>query len=252
MSALPHPAHIVVVIEENHAAREILGNPDAPYLNSLAAGGASLTDMRAIRHPSEPNYLALFSGSTQGLTDDSCPHRYSGANLATRLIAAHRSFAGYAEGLPRTGWLGCSSGHYARKHNPWSDFPAVRGSMNRPMSAFPADPATLPTMSFVIPNLEHDMHDGTVAQADAWLRMRLGAYARWARTHNSVLVITWDEDDHSQGNHIPTIITGAHVRHGRYSESSDTYRLLRTLTGLTGVKAVGNAAHRSPLTDIWR
>ena len=72
---------------ENHAYSEILGQPDAPYLNSLARSGAVLTQSYAVTHPSEPNYLALFSGSTQGLSDDSCPHTFDCPNLA---VALHR------------------------------------------------------------------------------------------------------------------------------------------------------------------
>ena len=247
----PRPAHIVVVVEENHAADEVLGSRSAPFINSLAAGGASMTDLYAIRHPSEPNYVALFSGSTHGLTDDSCPHRFSGPTLAGQLATAGRTFAGYSEGLPHTGYLGCSAGAYARKHNPWSDVRTVDGADNRPMTAFPSDYDRLPTVSFVVPDLDHDMHDGTVRQADSWLRSHLGAFARWATTHNSLLVVTWDEDDHSQGNRIPTILVGAHVRPGAYHQRTDLYGLLRTLTWLTGVPPIGASAHRSPFAGLW-
>src|SRR5262245_25706402 len=75
---VPRFAHIVVVILENHAYSQIIDASDAPFLNTLAASGAVMTQSYAITHPSQPNYLALFSGSTQGLTDDSCPHSYTG------------------------------------------------------------------------------------------------------------------------------------------------------------------------------
>ena len=88
---------------ENHSYGEVLGGPSAPFLASLAASGAVLTQSFAITHPSEPNYLALFSGSTQGLTDDSCPHQYAGPNLGASLLAAGRTFAGYSEDLPVAG-----------------------------------------------------------------------------------------------------------------------------------------------------
>ncbi len=121
------PAHTVIVLEENHGYGEVIGSPQAPYLNQLARQGALFTDSRAITHPSEPNYLALFSGSTQGVTDDSCPHRFAAPNLAAELIAAGRTFAGYAEDLPATGSAVCSAGEYARKHVPWTDFSNVPG-----------------------------------------------------------------------------------------------------------------------------
>jgi hypothetical protein len=117
-STLPLPTHIVVVVEENHGYSQIIGSSQVPYINTLATEGASFTNSHAITHPSEPNYLAFFSGSTQGITDDSCPHTFSAANLGSELIAAKKTFIGYSEGLPSTGSTVCTSGEYARKHAP--------------------------------------------------------------------------------------------------------------------------------------
>jgi len=238
-------------MEENHAAANILGNAAAPYINRLARAGASFTRSYAITHPSEPNYVALFSGSQQGLTDDSCPHTYHAANLGSQLRAAGKSFRGYSEGLPRAGYEGCTLGDYARRHVPWTDFANLPRSVNQPLTAFGSNYARLPRLSFVIPNLMHDMHNGTIAQGDTWLRQHLGGYVRWARAHNSLLVVTWDEDDTSHGNRIPTIIVGAHVKAGRYSEHVTHYRMLRTLEALERVAPLGNAAKTRPITDIW-
>ena len=249
--AVPRFAHVVVVVEENHASAEVIGNASAPYLNSLARGGALLTQSYAITHPSEPNYLALFSGSTQGLTDDSCPHSYAGNNLGAQLRTHGYSFAGYAESLPRVGYRGCSSGAYARKHVPWIDFSNVPASLNRPMSAFPSDYTRLPRVSFVVPNLDSDMHDGTVAQADGWLRAHLGGYVTWARAHDSLLIVTWDEDDRSSGNHVPGIVVGAHVRVGRVTFHVDHYTMLRTIEAVFRMAGLGAAAHRTPIPGLW-
>jgi phosphatidylinositol-3-phosphatase len=247
----PRPDHVVVVVLENHTAGSIIGSSQAPFLNGLVAGGALFTQSYAITHPSEPNYLALFSGSTQGITDDSCPHTFAAPNLATSLLAVGATFTGYSEDLPGVGSTECSAGSYARKHNPWVNFPAIPAVANQPFSAFPADPARLPTVSFVIPNLDHDMHDGTIGQADSWLHSNLGEYAGWAASHNSLLVITFDEDDGSADNRIATIVNGAHVRPGSYPERIDHYRLLRTLTQLYGAIPPGAAAARTPITSIW-
>jgi phosphatidylinositol-3-phosphatase len=206
------------------------------------------TQSFAVAHPSQPNYLALFSGSTQGVTNDSCPHTFAAPNLASELTAAKYSFAGYSEGLPEPGFTGCSSGSYARKHNPWVDFTDVPASVNLPFTAFPTDYSSLPTVSFVIPNLEHDMHDGSIEQADRWLSAHLGGYAAWAPAHRSLLVVTLDEDDYSAGNQIATVITGALVRTGRYSERIDHYRVLRTLTDAYNLAPLGSG---SPITDVW-
>jgi acid phosphatase len=250
-AALPRPSHVVVVVEENHAFADIVGASAAPYLNSLARQGALFTDSNAVTHPSEPNYLALFSGSTQGITDDSCPNTFDVANLGSQLLAAHDTFAGYSQDLPGPGFTGCTSGDYARKHTPWVDFPNVPSSANRPFTDFPHDYARLPTVSFVIPNLANDMHDGTIGEADSWLRANLGGYVTWARNNNSLLVLTFDEDDTSQGNHIATVFVGAHVRQGSYPRRIDHYTVLRTIEAAYGLPPLGEAASAAPITDVW-
>ena len=225
---IPRPDHVVIVIEENHSYPEIIGSSAAPYINSLALQGASFTQSYAITHPSEPNYLAFFSGSTQGVTDDSCPHTYAAANLASELIAASLTFGGYSEGLPSVGYTGCTSGAYARKHNPWVNFSNVPSSDNLPLTSFPTDYSTLPTIAIVVPNLNNDMHDGTIQQGDSWLQQHINAYLQWATAHNSLLIVTWDEDDSSAGNHIPTIFVGPMVQPNQYGETISHYNVLRT------------------------
>jgi acid phosphatase len=232
----------VVVVEENHSGADILGNPAAPYLNSLAKSGVSLQAMYAIRHPSEPNYLALFSGSTHGLTGDPCPVTFSGTTIAGELLTAGLTFTGYAEGLPHAGSTVCSDGPYARKHVPWADYPSLPPAVNQPLSAFPTNYSTLASLSFVIPDLNHDMHDGTVAQADQWLRTRLGGYATWAASHGSLLIVTWDEDDRSEGNRIPTVVVGAGVRPHVVGSRTSLYSLLRLLADRFGVHRIGASA----------
>lgn len=248
---VPRFAHIVVVVEENHAYSEVIGSPDAPYVNRLARSGTLLTNAHGVTHPSEPNYLALFSGSTHGLRDDSCPHRYSSRNLAGQLLAHGMTFAGFSESLPHAGYAGCSAGAYARKHAPWTDFSTVPAALSLPMSGFPADYGALPRVAFVVPNLYHDMHDGTVRQGDDWLRAHLSGYAAWARTHDSLLIVTWDEDDRSSGNRIPGLVAGAHVRRLRFGGRVDHYRLLRTIEAACGLAGLGHAAARVPITAIW-
>jgi phosphatidylinositol-3-phosphatase len=247
------PAHTVIVLEENHGYGEVIGSAQAPYLNQLARQGALFTDSQAITHPSEPNYLALFSGSTQGISDDSCPHAFTAPNLAAELLAAGRTFAGYAEDLPATGSPVCSAGEYARKHVPWTNFSNVPAADSKPFGAFPAgNYARLPTVSFVIPNLCDDMHDCPVASGDSWLRAHLSGYASWAMTHHSLLIITWDENDGSPGNQIPTIFVGQPVRSGRYPEPITHYSVLRTLEELYRLPLTGHAATASLITGIWR
>ncbi|NUR63128.1 MAG: hypothetical protein HOV87_31400 [Catenulispora sp.] len=241
-------------MEENHSYDEVNGSTSAPYINNtLAAGGAVFTRSFAIEHPSEPNYLDLFSGSNQGVTDDSCPHTFSTANEGAQLLAAGDTFAGYSEGLPSAGSTACTSGAYARKHVPWVNFSNVPASDNLPFTSFPssANYASLPTVSWVIPNLNNDMHDGTVAQGDTWLHNNLDAYAQWAKTHNSLLIVTWDEDDSSMSNQIPTVFYGANVKPGSYSETVNHYSVLRTIEDMYGLPYAGAASSATPITDVF-
>jgi hypothetical protein len=242
----------VVVVMENHSFGDVIGSASAPYLTSLAARGADFTRSFAITHPSEPNYLALFSGSTQGVTSDDCPVTFGTPNLAAGLLSAGRTFTGYAEDLPATGSTVCTAGNYARKHVPWADFSNVPAALNKPFASWPAgDYAALPDVSFVIPNLCDDMHDCPVATGDAWLRTHVNGYLSWAMTHDSLLIVTWDEDDGSGQNQIPTIFAGQPVRPGRYSTQIDHYNVLRTIEDAFGLHHDGAAATASPITGIW-
>ena len=224
---------------------------EGPYLAALAASGATLTDMHAETHPSQPNYLALFSGDTQGVRDDRCPLTFDGANLASELSAAGYTFAGYSEDLPRPGYTGCTAGDYARKHSPWTDFSTVPAGANQPLSAMPSDYARLPTVSFVIPNLCHDMHDCSTAVGDAWLQTNLDGYAQWAQTHNSVLIVTFDEDSATTtSNHIFTVLVGEHIRPGATSaQPIDHFNLLATIEATFGLAPLTASG---PITGIYR
>src|SRR4051812_31095024 len=170
-AAVPRPDHVVIVVLENKRYDAVIGHPKAPWVSSLAAQWANLTRFYAETHPSQPNYLALFSGSTQGVRDNKCPHDLGARpNLGRQLIDAGFSFTGYSEDLPNAGWRGCSHGRYVRRHVPWVNFSNVPASAHQPYTAFPHDYRRLPTLAFVIPNLCHDMHDCPKADADAWLR----------------------------------------------------------------------------------
>lgn len=251
-SAAPSaPAHVVVVMEENKGADQVLSGTGAPYIQSLGRAGAVLTGYDAITHPSEPNYLALFSGSTQGVASDACPLSFAGANLGSSLRASGRSFAGYSESLPAAGSTVCSSGSgYARKHSPWVDFTDLPASVNQPFSAFPSDYSALPTVAFVIPNLQHDMHDGTIAEGDAWLRRNLGGYANWAGTHDSLLLVLFDESDAGADNRVAAVVYGAGVRPGRYPARVNHYSTLRWIEDLFGLPRLANSASAPPFPDI--
>jgi phosphatidylinositol-3-phosphatase len=256
----PRPDHVVIVIEENKTYAQIIGSTAAPYINRLANDGALFTNAYAISHPSQPNYLALFSGSTHDVPDNRCPLRLSGENLASALAKKSLSFGIYSESMPSAGFEGCASAmnYYARKHNPAVNWQGVNvaPSANLPFDRFPSDFSRLPTVSMVIPNQTNDMHDGAslaaaIAQGDSWLASHLDAYVQWARTHNSLLVLTWDEDDDSADNHIATVFAGAMVKRGKYGGRIDHYSVLRTLADMYGLQAPGKAAQAAPVGGIW-
>jgi hypothetical protein len=263
LAASPPPAyaHVVLAIFENKRQSQIIGSSEAPYLTGLAAQGANFTQSFALRHPSQPNYLDLFSGSNQGVTDNSCPHTFASGNLAHQLIGSGRTFVGYAENLPSAGSDVCNADGtlYARRHVPWGNFSNLhQTTVSRPYSEFPTDFTRLPTVSWVVPNNCNNMHDGPspncwVSTGDAWARRNLDAYAQWAKTHNSLLIVTWDEDDNCAGcvNQIATLFVGAHIIPGNYSERIDHFTVLRTIETMYGLPALGSAEHRSPITDAF-
>ncbi|OLB78934.1 MAG: acid phosphatase [Actinobacteria bacterium 13_2_20CM_2_71_6] len=249
-SALPRPDHVVILVDENHAPNQVLGRTG--FLTALSRGGAVFTGSVGVAHPSQPNYLALFSGTTQGLASNSCPHTFSGANLGSQLRATGRGFVGYAQGMPVDGYTGCQFGPYRRKHNPWVNFSNLPANVNLRFSRFPADFTALPTVAIVVPDQDNDMHDGSVAAGDAWAAANLGGYARWAMTHNSLLIVTFDESNDAHGNQVPTVFYGQPVRPGSYPGRIDHYSVLRTLEDMYGLPCLGNACAATPITGAWR
>ena len=110
----------------------------------------------------------------------------------------------------------------------------------------------LPTVAFVIPNLMNDMHDGTIAAGDAWLQRNMDSYVRWAKTHNALLILTWDEDDGKQDNRIATIMYGPMVKAGTYTQRIDHYGVLRAIEDLYSLPPIGKAADAVAIGNAWR
>lgn len=269
----------MIVIDENKSFADILTSGNAPFLTQLTHDGASLTDFHSSHHPSQPNYIDFFAGDTLGVCDDSCPaSTFNAPNLGAALASAGFSFAGFAENLPSSpATQRCHKGLYASKHAPWVNFTNVAASASRNFSQFPHDNAgfsQLPTVSLVIPNLTNDMHNGSglpteVKTGDAWLKAHLAAYATWAQTHNSLLIVTWDEDSYTgyhihcpnviqtpaphDPNLIATIIAGAPVQAGATSSTTYSHHdLLRTILDMYGVPPFAGAASAKDITGIWK
>jgi hypothetical protein len=262
-ASLPVYDHIVIVIEENKDYDQIVDNSAAPYINgTLRAQGANFTQMYGEEHHSQGNYFWLFSGSNQGVgfVDAIPPNCFNSSSLMSQLIGGGHTFKGYSEDLPAIGFRGKSSGLYARKHVPWISFctmpdgkTAADSSNLRFKEDFPSDYDSLPTVSFVIPNMVNDMHNGavpaSVTAGDTWLRKYLDGYYNWAKDHNSLLIVTFDESDKApllggltnpadpipyKRNQITTIFAGAHIKPGDYDEKKGIthVNVLRTIEAM--------------------
>lgn len=247
----PRYDHVVIAIEENKDASEVRG---FTYISSLAVWGTSFTQMYALVHPSQPNYLALFSGSMQGVTDDGT-YDLTAPNLYTSLLAKGLTYASYSEGLPYDGCPDATYGRYARKHNPAASFKNVPDQDIKMFSEYPTAYADLPTVSYVIPDLDNDMHDGTIATGDTWLKNNLDGYVQWARTHNSLFILTFDEPDAASAvdtTPIATIFVGQHVRQGASATHVTLYSVLKMLDEMYGLPYLGEDATAPEIpSGIW-
>ncbi len=255
--------HVVVLVLENRGYQEIIGSPDAPYLNSLAQGGAFCTNFFALTHPSQPNYFEFFGGSNQDVQDNANPPPgapFESPNLGSSIMNAGRTFTSYSEALPFVGFTGPTAGNfYTRLVNPCASWQATNPgtnqlppTVNRPFSDFPTwDFSQLPTVSFVVPTIAHSMHNNNVASGDAWVQTYMGAYADWAMANNSLLIVTFDEDNGVTRNRIPTIFYGPMVRLGQIESFCTQHDLLRTICDLYGAVPPGKAAGAHSIPGIF-
>jgi len=273
---IPHYDHVIVVMEENHGYNELIGSTNAPFINYLAKNGALFTDSHGVTHPSQPNYLALFSGSTQGSNNDDCLDAitpFTSPNLGAALIHNGLTFKGYAQTMPSVGFIGCTYLQskltvgmlYARKHTPWVNWlgtgsNGIPRSCSLPMTDFPSDFSKLPTVAFVVPDMDYDMHNigapgdrAAIQRGDKWLKENLAAYAQWAAKHNSLLIVTFDEDDYSpqNNNRIPTLFFGDHVVAGKYNAAITHYNVLHTLEAMYNLPVTDNNTAEA-ITSIWK
>ncbi len=260
---VPRLARVVVVVFENKSRDRVLRDVDAPTFATLSRTGATLRNFRAVAHPSLPNYLALVSGSTQGITDDCTTCVVRSRNLADTLEAAGRSWKTYAEGLPQPGFTGAFAGRYAKKHVPFLYFQDVIAAPKRlrrivPFSAFRRDlvAGTLPDFSLVVPDLCNDMHDCPVATGDRWLSRFLSPLLGSSKLRGGAVFVVFDESDDSNvggGGIVPAFVAGPLVRAGSQSTAVLThYSLLRTIEDGWGLPHLGRADAAQPITGIWK
>ena len=242
-SSEPELEHVVIIVEENKPYAAIIGNGNAPYINSVLKEGASAANYSAITNPSLPNYIALTSGTTAGITNDCSPSTNSGCeanvtNIADSIEKSARTWKMYAEDMPNA----CAtenSGNYAVRHNPFVYYPNIRNDRKRcvdhvvPFTEFEKDIADskLPNYAFISPNLCNDMHDCSVKVGDQWLSKQVPAILGSSSFSNSrsLLVITWDEGARWDNN-VPTIFLGSAARKDYVSDHVyNHFSLLRTI-----------------------
>jgi phosphatidylinositol-3-phosphatase len=257
----PIPAfdHVVVLVFENKESTSVLGNRAAPTFNAYARQYANLTRYYAVTHPSLPNYLALVSGSTHGVTTNCTDCVVEAKNLADTIEASGRTWKTYAEGLPGPGFLGPFKGRYAKKHNPFAYFRDVVKDPARlarlvPLAQLGLDlrSGVLPNFSLVVPDLCHSMHDCSVSVGDKWLRSQLG---RLVKIPNTVVFVLFDEGTTSirGGGHTAALAVGTALRpRSRFTFVTSHYGVLRTIEQAWGLPLLGHSARARPITGIWR
>jgi phosphatidylinositol-3-phosphatase len=259
---LPRFTHVLVVVFENRERDAIAGNLDAPTFAALSRRYATLTHYDAVTHPSLPNYLALVSGSTQGITSDCTDCLVSGRSLADTLEAAGRTWKTYAEGLPAPGFVGASDGRYAKKHDPFLYFRRVLQSRARrdrvvPFTQLRRDVARrrLPDFALVVPDLCNDMHDCSVATGDGWLRREIVPLLRSPALAGGVVFVVFDEGTTNEGGggRVEALALGPTVRPGStFSAPTNHDGLLRTIEDAWGLPRLGLSARARPIGGIWK
>ena len=254
-AAVPRPDHVVMVMMENKDPAEIFGTSTRPqdqdpFIRSLAAGGASFTNSFGIQHPSDPNYYALMSGTDDVTSNDvPPPSSLDVDNLPNELVThglSYDEYAGTDYGVPNDFLRYTTTPGTAANPNP----------MDKSERDFPTTPdgyAQLPTVSFAFGSNAESMHDGTIAQGDAWLKSKFGGYIDWAKTHNSLFVLTWDEDDFGPLNQIPTLMVGPMAKAGNYGEFINHYSVLRTVLDMYGLPHINHTADAgiNTITDAF-
>ena len=271
-AGVPHLSHVVVILMENEEYGSIIGNSEAPYMNSLANQGALATRYYAVTHPSLPNYLALTGGSTFGISSDCDPGpgcQPTGPSLADQLESAGIPWKAYEENLPATcAQARSDAGEYAVRHDPFVYYPSVVANWCGnivPATQLSADIAggRLPAFSWITPNVCDDMHDSCsgsqIAQGDTYLRNVVPPLLAALGPSGAVFVV-FDEGSSDSGGGLPgaaggqvtMIAAGSAIKAGyRSSVAYDHYSLLRTIEDAWGLPPLGSAAGASPMSDIF-
>jgi len=258
---------VMWILMENKDYSSIYDNAAAPYETQIANDCGLATNYHAISHPSLPNYVALTSGSTQGITDDSGPSSHP-VDADSIYHQAYPSAKGYAEAMTSTCQLSDGSDDAVR-HDPWAyyidgtagnqrtecqadDVPmgtATSGNLHNDVQA-----GTLPSFSFVTPDLCNDMHDCSVATGDAYLANLVPTILAGPdyRSGKLAVVIVFDEDGGASGNQVYAAVISPFTAAGTTSNTNFThYSLLRTTEEILGKPLLGNAASATSMRSAF-
>jgi phospholipase C len=249
---------VFTIVMENHDRGQIIGSADAPYINGLAKQGAEAAGYHdSYVHPSEPNYIWMVAGENFGILNDDDPNRgntiSSTSHLADQIEAGGLTWKTYQESMGEPCGLS-SHGEYAVKHNPFmyfSDINGWDGTAFHPgtrctehvvdLSQLDTDLASgqVPDYVFITPNLTNDMHDGSVAQGDAWLAAQVPKILASDRfKQGGALFLLWDEGS-SHGDNPPFIVVSPNANAGFVSQTDyDTSAFLKTTEAMLGLEAL--------------
>jgi hypothetical protein len=261
--SVPRSSHVFLLVEENHSYSSVIGNSAMPYFNSLATKYGLATQYYANTHPSIGNYFMMTAGQKITNNDSQCS-TLTQDNIVRHLLTAGKTWKAYAESLPSAGYTGCSGYPYAKKHNPLAYFSDVANSSEKynlvPFSKFASDLAnhTLPQFSFIVPNLLHDAHDGSLGAADSWLKTNIAPLiASSTFQTDGILIIVFDEsfdtDTAHGGGHVAAVVIGPKVKPGRKSTTFYQHQnALNTLMKALGLSSFpGAASGASAMTDMF-
>jgi hypothetical protein len=238
---------VFLIVMENKSPEEAL---TGKFTASLAARSWVANNYHAITHPSVPNYLALTSGSTWGVTDDSY-HVLPRRDLGTEMTVAGVTWRAYMEGLGEEGCLN-SPVPYDPGHNPFAFYGGACPPNVVPLTQLASDlRGNTPQFTWITPDRCHDTHDCSVAVGDEWLKQTVGeitASAGWKS--DGILYITWDEDDGSGSNRVLTLAVTPGMVHAQSNDLYDHYSLLARIEDVLGVGRLGASAQAQPLPDM--
>jgi phosphatidylinositol-3-phosphatase len=263
---IPRSKHVVVVTLENHSYEQVVGSSQMPYFNQLISQYAIADQYYATMHNSLSALMRLTAGQTV-TTNDNTMQFFNVDNIVRHMQASGRTWKSYQSELPYVGYLGYNVGEYVKRHNPLAYFTDVESSLKN--NIVPADPnfqndianSTLPEYSYVTPDLLEDAHDGTPAQADAWLKANIPQLLGSPQFQkDGILFIVWDEgnlspvDPRNGGGRVATVVIGPQVKRGYHSQIQYNHQsLLRsTCLALALTGCPGGGAEAVPMTDMFQ